>query len=354
MTHVEEIRSCLPEGSAALIYEDCVIQWLTGFYTDNGCVCITKDCGVLLTDSRYSEAASRIVSSVSVQDSSFLTNDVADLLKKQNISTIYLEQNATTISQLGIRKRALEGFQVIIDSHLDEWVRDFRSVKTDEEIHNLKIAQQITDDGFSYILNRIAVGKSEKEIALDLEFYMRKQGAEKVSFDFIVVSGKNGSLPHGIPSDKKIEYGDFVTLDFGAVYGGMHSDMTRTIGMGKVSEKQELVYSIVLQAQQYCLDSLKAGVSGVDGDAFARSIIETQGYGKYFGHSTGHGVGYQIHEYPNLSSRNENLLRKGNVVTVEPGIYLPGEFGVRIEDMALIQEEKIENLTHSEKSLLLL
>lgn len=355
MTAVDSLRNLLPENCALLIYNDANIRWLTGFYTDNGCVCITKNSAVLFTDSRYSEAASRVITSMHVLDSNTLTKDAGVLCQKEHIQTIYIEQSHTTLSLLVARKSMLDSFTLIFDNTLDTWITKLRSVKTEEELNALRTAQKITDDGFSYILNQIAPGRTEKEVALDLEFYMRKQGAEAVSFDFIVVSGKNGSLPHGVPSDKKIENGDLVTLDFGAVYGGMHADMTRTVGLGSISDEQKQIYAIVLEAQETCLRSLKSGMDCTQADAIARDVIKQAGYGDYFSHSTGHGVGFEIHESPNLSPKSTfGPLQAGNVVTVEPGIYIPGKCGVRIEDMALIREDGIEDLTHSKKSLICL
>lgn len=355
MIAVEKIQEKLPQGCAAFIYEDCVIQWLTGFYTDNGLVCLTRDSGWLLTDGRYSEAASRTVSSVTVQTSSKLTQDALELIRKESIHTIYLEQSNTSLSTYAMRRKQLEGMELIVTKDLDTWIADGRAIKTEAEIKDLKVAQSITDDGFSYILEHIFEGRTEKEIALDLEFYMRRQGADSTSFDFIVVSGKNSSLPHGVPGNKKIEKGDFITMDFGAVVNGMHSDMTRTVALGHVSEKQKQIYQTVLDAQLACLSILKEGVSCQEADLASRNVIKEAGFDAYFTHSTGHGVGFQIHEQPNLSPNNTTgILKSGNIVTVEPGIYLPNEFGVRIEDMALIQENGIENLTHSNKSLIIL
>ncbi|MBP5303451.1 MAG: aminopeptidase P family protein [Clostridia bacterium] len=355
MQALERLQSKLASGEAMLIYEDCVIHWLTGFSTDFGVVGITKNNAFFITDGRYSEAASRVVTNMKIFSTTQLTGEANLQFAKENVHTIYLEQKHTTLFQLDTRRAILSHYELITNNQLDFWITQERAKKTPEEIHNLKLAQQLTDDGFSYILNHIAAGKTEKEIALDLEFYMRKQGADATAFDFVVVSGKNTSLPHGVPSDKPLENGDFVTLDFGAVVKGMHSDMTRTVAIGSVSEKQQKVYDIVLKAQETCLKCLRAGLPCVYADKLARDAIEKFGYGTYFSHSTGHGVGFAIHEAPTLSPKSQDGdLQVGNVVTVEPGIYIPGEFGVRIEDMAYILPEGIENLTKSKKTLLVL
>ena len=232
---------------------------------------------------------------------------------------------------------------------------ELRECKTEEEIGKIEQAQAIAEAAFAHILEYIHEGVTEREVALELEFYMRRAGATRAAFDIIVAAGASGSVPHAIPSDEPIRRGDLVTMDFGAVVDGYHSDMTRTVAVGEVSERQKLVYDTVLRAQKASLAVLKAGVSCVEGDAAARRVIEEAGFGQHFGHGTGHGVGLEIHEEPRLSPRaGEKLLRVGQVVTVEPGIYLPGECGVRIEDMALITKEGCRNLTHAPKELICL
>ena len=183
---------------------------------------------------------------------------------------------------------------------------------------------------------------------------MLKNGADSLSFETIAVSGKNSSLPHGVPGDKKIESGDFITMDYGATVDFYHSDMTRTVAVGEVSSKQAEVYETVLKAQLEGIKAVKAGAVCKDVDFAARSIIENKGYGKYFGHGLGHGVGVEIHEFPTLNPSSDTVLKEGHIVTVEPGIYLPGEFGVRIEDMALVTADGCENLTVCEKKLIVL
>jgi Xaa-Pro aminopeptidase len=238
----------------------------------------------------------------------------------------------------------------VVDSLVDK----LRETKKEKEIECIKKAQQIAEEAFAHSLELIKPAVSEKDIALALDFYMLSHGAEAVSFDTIVVSGKNSSMPHGVPTDKKIENGDFVTMDFGAVYNGYHSDMTRTVAVGEPTEKQKEIYSVVLKAQKAALSVLKAGVPCSEADKAARDVIEAAGYKEFFGHGTGHGVGIEIHEAPTLSPRSKADLGEGNVVTIEPGIYIPNEFGVRIEDMALITKDGFVNLTSCEKELIIL
>ena len=221
-----------------------------------------------------------------------------------------------------------------------------RAVKDNSELENIIAAQKLTDDAFGYILNHISAGRTEKEVMLDMEFYIRKAGSEGVAFDFIVVSGKNSSLPHGVPTDKKIENGDFVTLDFGAVINGYRSDMTRTVAVGGVSAEQKAVYYTVQKAQKAALAAIKPGVKCADIDKIARDIIDKAGYKGRFGHGLGHSVGVEIHEAPSFSQRSNAVTRAGNVITVEPGIYLDGKFGVRLEDTFLVTKTGRKKLTY--------
>ena len=204
------------------------------------------------------------------------------------------------------------------------------------------------------LLDYIKPGMAELEVANELEFFMRKSGAASSSFDIIVASGWRSALPHGVASDKIIETGDFVTMDYGALYNGYISDITRTVAVGEPSEKLREIYDVVLEAQLRAMNGIKPGMTGVEADALARDYITEKGYGEYFGHSLGHGIGLEVHEGPGLSSRSKAELKPGMVVTVEPGIYLPGVGGVRIEDDILITESGNETLMHSTKDLIIL
>ena len=195
---------------------------------------------------------------------------------------------------------------------------------------------------------------TEKEIAARLQYLMLHFGAEKMSFDPIVAGGSNGSMPHAVPTDRKIREGEFVTMDFGCVYGGYCSDMTRTVCVGQPTEEMRQVYEVVLSAQLAGIAAARAGATGTEIDGTARKVIEQAGYGEFFGHGTGHGVGVEIHEQPRVSPRSQEILAPGHLVTAEPGIYLPGLFGVRIEDMVLITEDGSRGLTHAPKNLIVL
>ena len=355
MTHIEALQHTLAPGQAALITSPAARHWLSGFFADEGAVLLTATDAVYLLDSRYIEAGQKAVKTLPCALLTRLYENVAAFLGEQTATTLLIESEQTTVAAENRLKTALSDVATVVaDGSLDQAIERGRRVKTAEELQHLKAAQALTDDGFSYILERLCVGRTERDVALDLEMYLRQNGSEGVSFDFIVASGENGSCPHAVPSDRALQKGDLVTFDFGAVVGGMHADMTRTVALGTVSEQQQELYDVVLNAQLAALACIAPGVRCAEVDRAARDVIANAGYGDYFGHGTGHGVGFEIHEAPNLSPRaGEKTLEIGNVVTVEPGIYLPGVGGVRIEDMALVTANGHENLTKSKKTLLI-
>lgn len=240
-------------------------------------------------------------------------------------------------------------FQVMNDA-----INESRMVKDEEELQKLAKAEAIGDAAFTHILDIMKPGVSETEIALELEFFMKRQGAAKLSFDTIVASGANSSMPHAQVTDRKIQNGDFVTMDFGCVYQGYCSDMTRTVAVGRPTEEMKKVYQIVLDANLRAMDGIREGVSCKEIDALARDYIKDNGYGEYFGHGLGHGVGLDIHEEPRFSPKCEVVTKENMVITDEPGIYLPGNFGVRIEDLVVVKKNGYERLSQSEKGLIVL
>lgn len=355
-TRLERLSRFLPaDDTAALITAKHHIQYLTGFPSGDSYLLVTREKSYFMTDFRYIETAKQTVKGTECRMISRLSETIREIAEHHGLRQILLEAADTT---LGFAER-LRTQVVDIDfdgsGELDGWLSEMRAIKDEREVGKILEAQALTEEGFDYIVQHIREGMTEREIALELEFYIRKRGAERVAFDFIVVSGANTSLPHGIPTDKPIGRGDFITMDFGAVVDGYHSDMTRTVAVGVVSEEQQLVYDTVLNAQLAALGVLKDGLLCTEGDAAARRVIENAGYAECFGHATGHGVGVQIHEEPRLSAAaGEQRLKAGNVVTVEPGIYIEGRFGVRIEDMVLIEPNGCRNLTKSPKRLLLI
>ncbi len=227
-----------------------------------------------------------------------------------------------------------------------------RTVKTPAELEHVTAAARLADEGFEHLLGLIEPGVREVDLALELEFWLRRHGAEKAAFDFIVASGPRGALPHGVASEKRIQAGELVTIDFGAVVGGYHSDMTRTVAVGAVSGEMRRIFQTVLDALEAALAAAAPGVLASELDAVARRVIEKAGYGRYFVHSLGHGVGLEIHEAPFLNSRSEERLEPGMVITLEPGIYLPDRGGVRIEELALVTDSGLELLSHSPRGWL--
>ena len=353
---IKRIQKELGANDALLVASIPNRFYLTGFETSDGFVFIARDTAVFLIDFRYVEKAKQIVDSCDVRLSSAPLDEIKELCEANGIQTLYVESEKTSLdfAKRLSEKLASAKVKVSDSDKFDILIRDLRSIKNQKELSLIKEAQKMTDNTFTYILERIAAGRTEKDVMLDMEFYMRKLGSEGVSFDFIVVSGKNSSLPHGVPTDKKIECGDFVTMDFGAIVGGYHSDMTRTVAVGSISDEQKAVYDTVLKAQLAALDAVRPGLVCKDIDKVARDIIYSAGYEGCFGHGLGHSVGVEIHERPNFNMRCDTVLLPGTVMTVEPGIYLENKFGVRIEDMVYVTENGCENLTHSPKELITL
>lgn len=353
---IKKLKAYLKEkGTAALIMSEENICYFTSFHSSNGYLLVTGDKAVFLTDSRYIEAAqNKITSCDEILQIKSMEADLMPLIENLGVKELELESERITVSRYQKIRELVSGVNVICDGSLDSAVDDIRIKKNESEVAKIVKAQRIAERAFDYILSFISTDKTEKEIALELEYFMLKNGADGLSFETICVSGKNSSLPHGVPTDKKIEKGDFITMDYGATTEFYHSDMTRTVAVGEVSSKQIEVYETVLKAQMAGVDAVKAGVSCKDVDAVSRKIISDAGYGDYFGHGLGHGVGVEIHELPTLNPSSKHILEEGHIVTVEPGIYLPGEFGVRIEDMALVTADGCVNLTECEKKLIIL
>ena len=354
LTRIHALQNALPQNAALLVRSAPNRFYLTGFASSDGFVLISRERAEFFTDSRYIEAAGAAVHHLAVSLSTDATAHIKQWLAAENIGTLYIETDATTVRSLAALRGALEGVSVSEEDTFDRLIADRRCVKTPTELDAMRRAQEMTDDTFAYITERIAAGRTEREIMLDMEVYMRRLGSEGVAFAFVVVSGKNSSLPHGVPTDKVIERGDFVTMDFGAVVDGYRSDMTRTVAVGAVSDEQRRVYDTVLAAQTAALAAIRAGAVCKDVDKIARDLIDAAGYIGCFGHALGHSIGIGVHESPSLSPRCNTVLKVGTVMTVEPGIYLEGKFGVRIEDLVAVTENGYENFTKSPKELLVL
>ncbi|MDO4608154.1 MAG: aminopeptidase P family protein [Clostridia bacterium] len=351
---IATLQNILQNNQAFLIKSPSNRYYLTGFNSSAGSILITKNAAFLFIDFRYFEKAKSTVTGCEVLLLDKGDKGIFDFCNEQGIKEVFIETDFLSVGKFKNLSNLFKGIKISNDKILDTKLYEMRAVKDEYELQFIKQSQELTDKTFEYILNKIEVGKTEKEIALQMEFFMRSMGADGIAFDFIVVSGKNSSLPHGVPTNKKIESGDFVTMDFGARVNGYCSDMTRTIAIGYVSEQQKAVYDTTLKAQLAALDTIKAGVLCGDADKTARDIIYNAGYTGCFGHSLGHSVGIDIHESPNLSPNSTAVLQNGNVVTVEPGIYLENQFGVRIEDMVYVTDSGCINLTKATKELIIL
>ncbi len=346
----------LPEtADAAVIVSRPNRLYYLGFDShDAGLLFVTRDAAYFIIDFRYIETARESVCGADVILQDDIYAQVRKLCERHGIKAAVIETSYLTLREAERIKRMLFDASLVKNNALDELILNQRAVKDADEIAKLKEAQRLTDETFSYILPRITAGKTEREIALDMEFFMRGQGAQSVSFDFIVVSGKNSSLPHGVPTDTMLKHGDFITMDFGAVVDGYHSDMTRTVALGAASDEQRRVYETVLTAQKAVLKQVKAGVNCAAMDKIARDIIYNAGYEGCFGHGLGHSVGIEIHERPRFAPTCNEPAPAGTVMTIEPGIYLEGRFGVRIEDFGVITQQGFENFTRSPKELIVL
>ncbi|MGB2782787.1 MAG: Xaa-Pro peptidase family protein [Atribacterota bacterium] len=328
------------------------MNYLSGF-DGEGFTLITKKDNYLLTDSRYTEQAEKEspdfiirIDEPKIKDARILA--LRKIIEKIKINKIAFESNSLSFADFKKYSDSLKSIEFLPTKNIIEQIR---MVKDKDEIIKMKKAAQITTESLKEVFEIIKPGMRELDIASELAYTMRKKGAQKEAFETIVISGERSSLPHGKPSEKKIDEGEFITIDMGANYQNYNSDITRTIIIGKENQKQKEIFSIVLEAQKAALEFIKPGLKCNKVDSVARNIIEKKGYGKYFGHGLGHGVGLDIHEMPRVTFNDDTILLPGMVVTIEPGIYLPEFGGVRIEDSVLITEEGYEILTWFPKIL---
>ncbi len=323
--------------------------WVSGFKSSAGAIVITKDSAHYIADSRYIEAVTKNVPNMTpVKMGATVEGTVAELVEKLGIKKLAFEDNRLTVSSLTAFSKAMPNVEFI---PLENSVELLRAVKDEGEVELVKIAQGITERAFTKLLTEIKVGMTEIQLARRLECLMLEEGADGFAFSTICASGENSSMPHAVPSDRKIKEGDFITFDFGAAYKNYRCDMTRTIAVGSVTEEMEKVYNTVLKAQVAAIEASKAGVIGCEIDKIARDIITEAGYGNNFGHGLGHSFGIEIHEDPRFSIPCKTAIPENCLITVEPGIYLEGKFGVRIEDDILITKDGHINLTTMPKDL---
>ena len=324
-------------------------RYFTKFDNGDGCLLITKKNAYAFEDFRYTEIANKLLKDVYnvIQLKGKRSEWLGNIIKSENIGSIGIEDFSMSISAFASLKSDLPNVEF---KNVGATISLLRQVKDEWEIEQIRQAQKITDLAFEHILNVISTNMTETDVAAELEYFMRKHGAEDKSFETISISAEKTSLPHGVPENIKLKNG-FFTMDFGATVNGYHADMTRTICIGKADEEMKKLYNTVLDAQLAGLAYLKAGIVCRDADKVARDIIDKD-YKGLFGHSLGHSVGLEIHEVPCLAPTFDAILVPNNVVTVEPGIYVAGKYGCRIEDLVVIKENGIENLTKSPKNLI--
>lgn len=351
---VDKLRKRLAEKQidGILITSPHNRRYVTGFTGSAGYVLITDKVATLIADFRYTEQAKQQAPHFEIVfDPASILQGAAEQVKKQGIKRLAFEAKHVTYSLYEALGKLLPGTELVPAADI---VESLRGVKDESEIAMIRKAAEIADAAFAHMLGFIRPGLTEREVELELEFHMRRLGASAAAFETIVASGVRSSMPHGLASDKVIEKGDLVTLDFGAYYQGYCSDITRTVAVGEPDPKLKEIYEVVRQAQLQGVTHLKAGMTGIEADALTRDVIKAAGYGEFFGHSTGHGIGLEVHELPALSQRGSEVLHSGMVVTVEPGIYIAGLGGVRIEDDVIITETGCEILTTSPKELIIL
>ncbi len=354
MTNLDKYRSILTDDVQGLFLTSRFSRMYGAeFDIAEGYAIVSQKGARYYTDSRYIESAQRDIHGFEVIEFNS-SNPLSDLLNQAisdfEISTLGFEDGYLTVAEL----RSFESKLNATFIPYQDKINSFRGSKEPWELERMRKAQEITDRAFAEVCPRIKAGMTEKELAAELIYCLYKNGAEGLSFDPIVVAGPNTSMPHGVPGDRPIAEGDFITMDFGVIYGSYCSDMTRTVALGYATEEMQKVYDTVLRAQLAGISATKAGVTGREVDAAARNIIIEAGYGDFFGHGYGHSLGLEIHEAPNCNPRNDQPLPAGAVCSAEPGIYLPGKFGVRIEDVVIVTDQGCEDITHSPKELIIL
>ena len=357
MNHFQKIAARLEahDLDAMLLTGEANRFYASGFHSagTDGVALVTRRKAYYFTDSRYTEAAARCVQGAELREigrGRGYAALIGEVIAEHQIRRMGFEDAYMTVQDWERYRKALSCELV----PAAELLRQLRMVKDEEELEAMVAAQRIAERALADILEEIRPGVTEKEIAARLQYLMLHYGASDMSFDPIVVSGPNGSLPHGVPSEKEIRQGEFVTMDFGCICHGYCSDMTRTVAVGYATEEMQRVYQTVFSAQLAGIAAAKAGLTGREVDGAARAVIEAAGYGDYFGHSFGHGVGVEIHESPNASPMNDSPLPVGAVISADPGIYLPGKLGVRIEDVILLTEDGCKNITKAPKDLIVL
>lgn len=356
MDRLSRIRERLAQAGldAALITDEKNQRYATGFAFTDGAVVVTRDRAFLITDSRYTEAAQKTVAEdiavLRFGAGKSLAERVREVLSECAVQRLGAEEGSLPHGTYLAWEESLGMSLLPCQSIFNE----LRAAKDEDELASMRLAQSIAESALEDVLGIIRPGVTERDIAAEITYRLLKHGGEGNSFDPIAVTGANSSMPHGVPSDAPVKAGDFVTMDFGCIKHGYCSDMTRTVAVGSVSEEMRNVYAIVLKAQLAGIAAARAGIPGREIDAAARGVIRQAGYGEFFGHGFGHSLGLDIHEWPNANPSGADIMPAGAVVSAEPGIYIPGRFGVRIEDVMVLREGGCEVITKAPKELIIL
>ncbi|MFB1098967.1 M24 family metallopeptidase [Terribacillus sp. JSM ZJ617] len=353
MEKLEKLRALMEKKNldAFIVTSAQNRRYISGFTGSAGLLIITKSKQLFLTDFRYIEQATEQAPDFEIiEHKQSIIQEASAQLLKEGAQQAGFEHEDVTFALYQQFQNAVHADLIPASGLIEE----LRLIKSEAELAIMKTAAEIADAAYTHILTFVKPGMKEIEVSNELEFFMRKQGATQSSFDTIVASGYRSALPHGVASDKEIQKGELVTLDYGALYNGYCSDITRTFAVGEISDKLREIYDIVLEANLRGVAGVKPGITGKEADALTRDYISEKGYGQYFGHSTGHGLGMDVHESPALSFRSDTVLKPGMVVTVEPGIYIPEVGGCRIEDDLVLTADGSERLTFSTKDLITL
>ncbi|MCE5262024.1 MAG: Xaa-Pro peptidase family protein [Deltaproteobacteria bacterium] len=348
---LKRLRSGFPETDALLILGEKNIRYLTGFTGGDGALMAGPDWLTLLVDGRFTTQARAEAQGADILEFRKRVDGITEVARLHGAKSVGFESSVLTVAEY---QRLKEALPEATFAPLSSGFELLRAVKDEAEVDRIREAARIAGDALAAVRELIRPGVREEEIALELEYRMRHGGAEQISFETIVAAGANGALPHATPGRREIADGDCVTVDYGAVCGGYHSDETCTFIVGRVSERQREVYGLVLEAHDRAIEGIRAGVACGEIDRIARSHLDGAGLGSAFSHGTGHGVGLEVHEAPRLAAGRDEILQAGMVVTVEPGVYLPGLFGIRIEDTVLVTERGSEILTPTAKDLMVI
>ncbi|GHV48101.1 peptidase M24 [Clostridia bacterium] len=338
---------------AAMITSKVSRKYVTGFGSSAGIVLITRTNDYFFIDARYYEKAVDEVHGYEVILLKDFKKQMSDILTAERINNILIENREMTVAELSEAEEKFPGIKFDGSGKLSDFLEKARLIKSKEEIAKIEKAQRIAEKAFMKLLDKIKPGHTERQIAALLDFYMMDFGSDGSAFETIAASGKHSAIPHASPTEKLLQKGEFLTLDFGASLDGYCSDMTRTVVIGKEAADKEMlrVYNAVLGANSDAMKAIRDDISGKLVDNVARSTLDAWGYEKYFTHGLGHGVGLEVHEQPTLSVKSTSTLREGMVVTVEPGVYIPHSFGVRIEDMVVVTADGCYSLAKTPKAL---